>query len=76
MTLVELILLSMPSVRFDVSCTNCTSPVLSVFPEVFESSEASGVSDVLEQRLIDLGLDLLRSDYIQAYMNRLVAAGS
>jgi hypothetical protein len=29
------------------------------FPEVFELMEAGGVSDVLEQRLIDLGLDLL-----------------
>jgi hypothetical protein len=72
----ERILLSMPSVRFDVSCANCTSPGLSVLPEVFESLEAGGVSNVLEQHLIDLGLDLLRSDYIQAYMNRLVADGS
>jgi hypothetical protein len=72
----ERILLSLPSVRFDVACTNCTSPGLSVLPEMFESLEAGGVLDVLERRLLDLGLDLLRSDYIQAYVNRLLVDGS
>jgi hypothetical protein len=71
----ESILLSIPSVHFNMYCTNCTSQALSGLPELFKILEAGGVLDVLEGRLVDLGLDLLRSDFVQAYVTRLLVDG-
>ena len=72
----ESILLSISSVSFDFTCTNCTSPGLQVVSELLRVLEEAGVSDVLEHRFVDLGLDFLKSDYIQAYINRALIEGS
>ena len=72
----ESILLSIPSMKFDFACTNCTSAGLDVIPEILTLLESNGISDVLEQRLVKVGLDLVQSDYVQAYLNRMVIEGS
>jgi len=69
------ILLSIPSLDFSIGCKNCTSPGFSVLPELLDMLESSGSMELLQERLVDLGLDLLRSDYAQAFINRLVLSG-
>jgi hypothetical protein len=64
------------SMRFGVACTSCTSRGLLVLPEVLERLEVAGVSDVLEERLINLAEELLESDYVQAFLDRLLVEGS
>jgi len=66
------LLLSTSLTNFNVSCTSCTSPSLVVLPEVLGSFKDYGISNVLERRLVNLGLDLLRSDFTQAYMNSIL----
>lgn len=66
----ESILLTTESMRFNASCTNCTSPSLAILPQLFETLEVAGVSDVLGKSLVDLGLDVARSDFVQAYVNK------
>lgn len=70
---IESLLLSTQSMNFNFSCTSCTSPSLSILPEVMASFEAAGVSDVLEKRLVDLGVELIRSDFTQGYIDSLLA---
>jgi hypothetical protein len=72
----ESILLTTESMRFNASCTNCTSPSLAILPQLFETLEVAGVSNVLEKRLVDLGLDVVRSDFVQAYINQLLINGA
>ena len=72
----ETLLLSYPSFQFDLSCSNCTNSGSDVIPALLEGLEDIGVSESLEQRLFGLGLDLVRSDFFQAYLNRLVVDGS
>mmetsp|Transcript_5265 Transcript_5265/g.15313 ORF Transcript_5265/g.15313 Transcript_5265/m.15313 type:complete len:2439 (+) Transcript_5265:618-7934(+) len=62
-------LLTTKALNFNISCVSCTSPSLAFLPEVLESLEDFGVSNVLETRLIALVLDLLQSDYTQGYIN-------
>jgi hypothetical protein len=64
------------SMRFGVACTSCTSRGLLVLPEVLEGLEVAGVSDVLEKRLVHLAEELLESDYVQAFLDRLLVEGS
>ena len=64
---------SAPSTRFGVQCVNCSSTGLEVLPELIDVLEIEGVSNVLERRLVTLGIDILKSDYAQAYLNRLQA---
>lgn len=68
--------LTADSMSFDVACTNCTSSSISILPEVFQTLESSGVSDILERRLTDLGLEVASSDYVQAYLNELLVNGA
>lgn len=58
-------ILAMNSINFNAECDACTSSSLYILPEILSSFEAFGVSDVLENRLLKLALDLLRSDYAQ-----------
>jgi hypothetical protein len=74
--LLENILLSMSSVRFGVECLSCSSPGLDILPEVLDTLDTEGVAEVLERRVIDLGLDLVRSEYFQHYVNSLLVDGS
>jgi len=61
---------------FGVSCTNCTSSNIGILSEVFEQLELAGVSNILEKRLIDLGLEVASSEYAQAYINELLINGA
>eukprot|EP00980_Cylindrotheca_fusiformis_P014864 scaffold4056_cov115-Cylindrotheca_fusiformis.AAC.8 len=72
----ESFLLTTESLRFNSTCTNCTSPSLAILPQLFETLEAAGVSDVLEKRLVDLGLEIIKSDYVQANINQLLINGA
>ena len=72
----ESLFLSVPGVRFDVGCSNCTSRGLNILPEIMSKLEVGGVSDVIEGRLFDLGLELARSEYVQSYLNQLVMSGA
>lgn len=69
---IQTLLLSTPDVTFNVTCTKCTSPSLSIFPDVLGSFEDAGVSDVLQQRLVKLFLSLLESDFVQSYIDALL----
>jgi hypothetical protein len=62
-------LLTTTSMTFNVTCTTCTSSSLSILPEILDSLEAFGVSDVVEKRVVKLILDLVRSDYSQDHIN-------
>jgi len=68
--------LTAESMAFGVSCTNCTSSNIDILPEVFETLELAGVSNILEKRLIDLGLEVASSDYVQASINQLLINGA
>jgi hypothetical protein len=70
------ILLSTASMNFNVTCIDCTSRGLTIVPEVVDSLGEYGVSDVLERRVVDLGLDLLRSDFTQRYINTILMDAS
>jgi hypothetical protein len=72
----ESLMASAPSTRFGASCVNCSSPGLELLPELIDILEIEGVSNILERRLVTLGLDLLKSDYAQAYLSRLQADGA
>ncbi|CAJ1942472.1 unnamed protein product [Cylindrotheca closterium] len=74
--MLESLRLTADSMAFDVSCTNCTSSSLSVLPEVFQTLESTGVSNILEKRLIDMGLEVASSEYVQAYINELLINGA
>jgi len=64
--------LTTSSMNFDVSCDSCTSSSLSILPEVLSELEVYGVSDVLENRLVEMIMDLLRSDYSQDLIDELL----
>ena len=64
LSIVDVILTTI-SMNFNMACDACTSSSLSILPEILNSLEAFGVSDVLENRFIKLILDFLRSDYSQ-----------
>ena len=51
--------LIIPSMRFNVSCNNCTSQGLNVLPEVLDMLEVAAISDIMERRLVDLSLELV-----------------
>jgi len=72
----ESLILNIESMGLNIECTNCTSPSLSILPEFFTIMEEGGISDVLEKQLVDLGLEVARSDFAQAYMNQLLIDGS
>ena len=72
----ESIFLSLQSIRFNVECVECSSPGLAILPEVFERLEAGGISEVLQRRVVELGLDLVTSEYFQQYVNSLIVDGS
>jgi hypothetical protein len=72
----ESIILSIGDMGLNVECTNCTSPSLSILPELFTTLEEGGVSDLLETRLVNLGLEVARSDFAQAYINQMLIDGS
>lgn len=63
-------LLSATSINFNVTCASCTSSSISILSEVLQSLEDFGISDVLEMGLVELILDILRSNYIQNFINR------
>lgn len=65
-------LLTTTSMTFDLTCASCTSSSLFILPEVLDSLEASGVSDVVEKQLVKFILNLLRSDYSQVYINEIL----
>jgi hypothetical protein len=69
---IQTLMLTTPDVTFNVTCTKCTSPSLSIFPAVLASFEEAGVSDVLQQRLVKLFLSLLESDFVQSYIDSLL----
>ena len=62
-------LLTPNSMTFNVSCDTCTSSSLSVLPEILRELEVFGVSDVLENRILKMIMDLLRSDYSQGLID-------
>lgn len=67
------------SIRFTATCANsdsCSSAGLEKLPEVLETLDASGVTDVLEDRLLSFALDLLQNDYLQVYIDRLLVGSS
>jgi hypothetical protein len=69
---IQSLLLSTPSMSLNVSCSDCSSPSLMMLPEIMKAFDTAGVSDVLEQRLTKLGLDLLQGDFTQSYINALL----
>ena len=62
-------LLSTTFMNFNITCAACTSSSLSILPEVLQSLEDFGISDVLEMRLVGLSMGIMRSDYIQNFIN-------
>ena len=64
------------SMHFNAKCTNCTSTGLDILPELFQTLEESGVSDLLETRLVDAGLSIVRDGYVQDHMNKLLLDAS
>ncbi len=64
--------LASSSMTFDISCDTCTSSSLSVLPEVLSKLEVYGISDVLENRLVNMVMDLLRSDYSQELIDEVL----
>jgi hypothetical protein len=62
-------LLSTTFMNFNITCTACTSSSLSILPEVLQSLEDFGISDVLEMQLVELIMGIMRSDYIQNFIN-------
>jgi hypothetical protein len=66
----------MSSISFGMECLHCSSPGLEILPEVLETLETEGVSQILERRVVDLGLDLVRSDYFQHFVNRFLVDGA
>ena len=62
-------MLSQKTMSLNVECDACTSSSLYILPEIISSFEAFGVSDVLESRLVNLAMDLLRSDYTQGLID-------
>ena len=69
----ESLLALAPSTRFGAQCVNCSSQGLEILPELIDVLEIEGVSNVLERRLVTLGVDILKSDYAQSYLNRMQA---
>lgn len=63
-------LLLATSMKFNVTCASCTSSSLSILPEIVQSFEKLGVLDVLGIRFVKLALEILRSDYIQEFINK------
>lgn len=72
----ETLLLEIPSIDFNVMCTNCTSAGLSILPELLATFENGGITDVMERRLLDVGLEIVRSDYTQELINKATIEGS
>jgi len=68
--------LTTASMNFDMACATCTSSSLSILPEILELLKGSGVLDVVEQRVMELVLGLLRSDYAQDRIDEILMDAS
>jgi hypothetical protein len=64
--------LTTKSMNMNVGCASCTSSSLNIIPEIFDSLEAFGVSDVLQKQFVKLMMDLLGSSYTQLHINRVL----
>jgi hypothetical protein len=67
------------SIRFSASCSSsvsCSSAGLEKLPELLETLDASGVTDVLEDRLLSFAVELLQNDFLQVFIDRLLVDSS
>lgn len=63
--------MEIPSLDLQVACTNCTSAGLrTALPEVLTLLQDS--KTILETRLVDLGVDWVRSEALEDYLSRMV----
>ena len=66
--------MEIPNINLQVTCTNCTSVGLSTaLPDVLTLLKDS--KKLLEDRLVELGMEWARSDSTQEYLDRLVQDG-
>lgn len=73
----ENLLLDVPAMNISMQCQNCTSDgLVNILPAVLESLKSDGVMNVLENRLLQVGTDMLQSDYVQSYMDKMLVDGS
>jgi hypothetical protein len=66
------LLLSSEAMNLNVSCADCSSPSLLVLPEILASFDSAGVTNVLDERLMKLGLNLVQGDHTQSYINAIL----
>mmetsp|Transcript_3457 Transcript_3457/g.9854 ORF Transcript_3457/g.9854 Transcript_3457/m.9854 type:complete len:2914 (-) Transcript_3457:98-8839(-) len=72
----DYISLALASVRFDITCSSCTSKGLFALPDILATLEDEGISDMVEKHVIELGLDLLQSEYLQDILDMYVIDGA
>eukprot|EP00934_Nitzschia_sp_Nitz4_P006159 Nitzschia sp. Nitz4//scaffold358_size24170//3784//11028//NITZ4_008429-RA/size24170-augustus-gene-0.44-mRNA-1//1//CDS//3329548996//6149//frame0 len=70
------LLMTIPSMDMSVSCSNCTSVGLDVLPGILDTLNSGGVTDVMEQELLNVALEIVTSEFVQAYLNKMVLDGS
>lgn len=73
----ESFLLDIPALDLQMECRNCTSDgLMNVLPKFLYALKASNVTTVFENRLVQVSTDILRSDYMQSYIDKLLVEGS
>ena len=60
------------SFSLDVFCVSCTSPGVAVLPDLLTLLESLGSISLLQTRLEYLGQDLIMSNWVQGYIDRLL----
>jgi len=72
----EYLNVALDSFRFNFTCTNCTSDGLSSLPDIVDVLNEAGASIEMKERLPSLASELMKSDFVQSEIDRIVTESS
>jgi len=68
----DYLIMALDQLRFNLTCSSCTSVGLQSFPDIASSLEDTGIFGEVESRLSDVAVEMLKSDFVQTYVDRML----